>query len=132
MDILKIAEERGIEITTELNTIAMARNMGIENINVHFDGGGDEGYIESIEYYPDYSDWKGTEEEKQSFTSFMDDVAAMHLAVNYAGGGWFNNGGGTGSLNLNVKTGEMTTDVVFREETYNEYNLLTEAGIVEE
>lgn len=132
MDILKTAEERGIEITTELRTIGWARNLGIETITVCFDGGGDEGYIESVEYWPDRPEWKGTEEEIESFVSFMDDVAAMHLAYNYAGGGWFNNGGGTGSLNLNVKTGEMTTDVVFREETYNEYNLLTEAGIAEE
>lgn len=132
MDILKTAEERGITITTELKVIADAQRLGIETIAVCFDGGGDEGYIESVEYWPEREKWKGTEEEIDTFVSFMDDVAAMHLAYNYAGGGWFNNGGGTGSLNLNVKTGEMTSDVVFREESYNEYNLLTEAGIVEE
>ena len=78
---------------------------GIDNVHVEFNGGGDEGSIDSIDYHP----------EKPRI-GFNQDVFE-ELLYDYLNdkGDWYHNEGGGGKVDIDVVEGTISCDMYFNE-----------------
>lgn len=94
--------------------------LGIKKIYIHFSGSGDDGAIDSIDYYLEndtvfnndesHLDTFRNELEKYCYRKILDHVED-----------WYNNDGGNGTLVIDTKTGEYNVEVNIATYSYETY-----------
>lgn len=77
--------------------------LGVTSAKIGFSGGGDEGYINQVDYKPDVV------VPKELYDTVVDEVNAL-LCEDH---NWWDNDGGGGTATLNVATGELTINMFF-------------------
>lgn len=85
------------------------KDLGIQTVYINFDGGGDDGDIQHIEYENDSTN-RGLYDQVESISNKTEDKLrdwALELIHHYVdmqyGGDWVNNDGGYGNIAINVK-----------------------------
>jgi len=115
-------KEKVREILTKLRTD------GYVGVSVGFDGSGDSGSINNICVYNDADNFNITEDycwqgdTKDYDDSYLEPLESLAYEVlDNCGLDWYNNDGGYGSVNIDLKTGEIKAHFQIRYTETNYY-----------
>lgn len=100
-------------LAEKLKTIVeKMKEAGLKSTCARFDGCGDSGAIDSVEYTNNEGETEFGLEGGKDLTSLVDQFAYDYLDANDID--WYNNDGGYGELSIDASTGKATLDVSTR------------------
>jgi len=87
---------------------AALKDAGVTNVNIRYDGGGDSGQVEDVEYEGTNLDHTSLNDK---FEGDLQDLAT-HILEQHYNWDWYNNDGGYGNIRINLEedTPEITID----------------------
>jgi len=87
---------------------AALKDAGVTNVNIRYDGGGDSGQVEDVEYEGTNLDHTSLNDK---FEGDLQDLAT-HILEQHYDYDWYNNDGGYGNIRINLEedTPEITID----------------------
>jgi len=77
---------------------AALKDAGVTNVNIRYDGGGDSGQVEDVEFYGDNIDSSALNDK---FEGDLQDLAT-HILEQHYNWDWYNNDGGYGTITIEL------------------------------
>lgn len=88
---------------------AALKDAGVTRVEIRYDGGGDSGQVEDVEYEGDGIDAINESNLTDKFNGDLEDLA-YHILEYHYGYDWYNNDGGYGNIIINL-TDTPTIDI---------------------
>ena len=94
---------------------AALKDAGVTNVEIRYDGGGDSGQVEDVEFYGDNIDSSALNDK---FEGDLQDLAT-HILEQHYNWDWYNNDGGYGDIRIDLEgdTPEISIDGYVRSVT---------------
>lgn len=77
---------------------AALKDAGVTNVEIRYDGGGDSGQVEDVEFYGDNID---SSDLNDKFEGDLQDLAT-HILEQHYNWDWYNNDGGYGTITIEL------------------------------
>jgi len=98
-----------------MTLFAALKDAGVTNVEIRYDGGGDSGQVEDVEFYGDNIDSSALNDK---FEGDLQDLAT-HILEQHYNWDWYNNDGGYGDIRIDLEgdTPEISIDGYVRSVT---------------
>lgn len=77
---------------------AALKDAGVTRVEIRYDGGGDSGQVEDVEFYGDYTDARSLHDQ---FEGDLQDLG-YNILENHYDYDWYNNDGGYGTITIEL------------------------------
>ena len=96
--------------------ISRLRDAGVTHVEINYSGSGDSGSVEDVYITTSKYDKEEQDELHATFDGELQDLG-YHILEHHYHWDWYNNEGGYGSVNIDVKTSEIFINGYVREVT---------------